>query len=126
MYIKPLQPLQLQHLLSNKKRLSKRHKILFIHLKWCLHNAPSNPKTTGWWNRFNPSSNKFVIVFHKPRSTTSPTRQEAHQASDSGNGFPYSLGPQCNGDHLFLRWEDCSKWILVATHLFQLAPLVSF
>jgi hypothetical protein len=89
-----------------KNRLSKRQKILFLHLQWCLHNAPSNPETTGWWNRFNPSNNRFVTVFHKPRSTTSPTRHTTHQASDSENAFPSSLGTQRNGDHCFLRGED--------------------
>jgi hypothetical protein len=86
--------------------LLKIKKILFLHLQWCLKNAPSNPKTTGWWNRFNPSSNRFVTVFHKPRSTTSLTRHASHQASFSKNAFPSSLGTQRNGDHCFLRGED--------------------
>jgi hypothetical protein len=89
-----------------QKQIVEETKILFLHLQWCLHNAPSNPETIGWWNRFNPSSNRFVTVFHKPRSTTSPTRHTTHQASDSENAFPSSLGTQCNGDHCFLRGED--------------------
>ena len=58
-----LQPLQGQHLLSSKIRLSKRKKILFLHLHWCLHNASSNPETTDWWSIFNPTNKWFVIVF---------------------------------------------------------------
>jgi hypothetical protein len=92
--------------IQQKNRLSKRKKILFLHLQWCLHQAPSNPETTGWWNRFNPASNRFVTVFHRPSNTTSPTRHATHQDSDSENTFPSSLGTQCNGYHCFLRGED--------------------
>jgi hypothetical protein len=120
----PLQPLQLQHLLSNKNRLSKRKKILSLHLQWCLHNAPSNLETIGWWIIFNPSNNRFVTVFHKSRNTTSPTRHTTHQDSDSKNSFPSSLGTQHNGYHFFLRgridpggywWPPtCSNWLLLS------------
>jgi hypothetical protein len=89
-----------------ERRLQKRKKILFLHLQWCLHNAPSSPETTGWWNRFNPANNRFMTTFHRPSNTTSPTRHTTHQDSDSENAFPSSLGTQCNGDHCFLRGED--------------------
>jgi hypothetical protein len=56
--------------------------ILFLHLQWCLHNAPSNPETTDWWSIFNPASNRLVTVFHRPSNTTSPTKHTTHQDSD--------------------------------------------
>jgi hypothetical protein len=123
---RPLQPLQPQHLLSQKNRFLKRNKIFFIHLQWFLNNSPSNLERTGWWNRFNPTSNRFLTIFHRPSSTTSPTRNTTHQELDSENSFPSSLRTQCNGGHFFLRGEDLSRWILEATHLFQLASLSFF
>jgi hypothetical protein len=121
---RPLQPLQPEHLLTSRRIIPKSERILFLHLQWCLHNAPSNTETTGWWNRFHPANNRLVTTFHRPRSETYLTRHTTHQDLASENAFPSSLGTQHNGDHFFLRGEDCSRWILVATHLFQLALLV--
>jgi hypothetical protein len=92
MHRRPLQPLQLQHLLSNRRILQKRNKILFIHLRWCLHNSPSSLETTGWWNRFNPASNRFMTAFHKPSSATSPARYTAHQDLKFNKRFPLFPG----------------------------------
>jgi hypothetical protein len=64
--------------------------------------------------------NRFVTNFHKLSSVTSPARQTTHQDADSTNDFPSPPGTQRNGEHLFLMWEDLSRWISVATHLFQL------
>jgi hypothetical protein len=71
--------------------------------------------------RSNPSNHMLVIAFHKSSSETSPTRQATQQDSDSGNTFSSPLGTQPNEDHFFLRREDLSRWISMATHLFQLA-----
>ena len=129
MHRRPLQPLQPQHLLSSRSRLQKRKHILFLHLQWCLQNALSSLETTGWWNKFNPASNRFVTAFHKPSSGTSLIRHVAHQDSDSENAFPSSLGTQRNGYHCFLRgridpggywWPPtCSKLELVHLESFE-------
>ena len=81
-HIRLLQPLQAQHLLSNKKRLSKRMKILFLQLQWCLHNAQLNLERTSCWSIFNPANNRFAIVFPKPSNSTYPTKHATHQDSD--------------------------------------------
>jgi hypothetical protein len=90
MHKRPLQPLQPQCLLSSRRKLQKRKKILFLHLQWCLQNAPSSPETTGWWNICKPNRSRFMIAFHIPRSATSPKRHEAHQDSYSEKCFPLS------------------------------------
>jgi hypothetical protein len=84
--LKPLQPWT-KTFLSSRSRLQKRKKIFFLHLRRCLHTAQSIQDTTGWLNRFNPARNRFVIAFHKPSMTTSPTRHGTHQDSDSTNAF---------------------------------------
>jgi hypothetical protein len=61
-----------------------------------------------------------VTAFHRPINDTSPTRHTNHQDSDSENTFSSSSKTQCNGYHLFLRGGVISRWILVATHLFQI------
>jgi hypothetical protein len=61
----------------------------------------------------------FVIAFNKLNNTTSPTRNEAHQDSDPTNASSSPLRNQHNGYHCFLRREDWSRWISVATHLFH-------
>jgi hypothetical protein len=61
-----------------------------------------------------------VKTFKNLSSATSPTRQAAHQDANSTNYFPSPLGNQHNRDNFFLRREDLSRGILVATHLFQL------
>ena len=48
-------------------------------------------------------------------------RQVAHPGPNSAEISSSNGGPQRNGDHCFLRREDWSRWISVATHLFQLA-----
>jgi hypothetical protein len=65
--------------------------------------------------------NRFMTDFHKLSSVTSPVRQATHQDANSTNTFPSPPGTQHNGYHCFLRREDLSRWISVATHLFQLA-----
>jgi hypothetical protein len=124
MHKSPLQPLQPQNLLSRRSRMLKRKRILFLHLQWCLHNAPSNPETTDWWNRFHLANNRFMTTFHRPSSVTSPTSHATHQDSSSENAFPSSLGTQRNGDHFFLRgrtdpggywWPPTySNWLLLS------------
>jgi hypothetical protein len=89
-----------------QKQLQKRKNILFLHLQWCLHNAPSSPETTGWWNRFNPTSNRFVTTFHRPSNTTSPTRHTTHQDSDSENAFPLFPGNSTQWRPLLPKGED--------------------
>jgi hypothetical protein len=103
MHRKPLQPLKPQHLLSSRNRLQKIQHILFLHLQWCLHNAPSTIETIGWWNKFNPANNRLMTTFNRPRNTTSPTRHTTHQDLHSENVFSSFLDIQCNGDHFFLR-----------------------
>jgi hypothetical protein len=63
----------------------------------------------------------FLIAFNKPSNATYTKRKAAHQGSNSTNNFPSLPKNQCNGYHFFLRREDLSKWILVATHLLKLA-----
>ena len=55
------------------------------------------------------------------RPTLSPG-QVAHEGPSSWEVFSYHGGTQCNGDHCFLREEECPKWIMVATCLFHLEP----
>jgi hypothetical protein len=62
--LQPLQPWP-KTFLSNRSRLQKRKKILFLHLQWYLHTAQSSQDTTGWLNRFNPANNRFVTTFNK-------------------------------------------------------------
>jgi hypothetical protein len=106
--LQPLQPWP-KTFLSNKSRLHKRKKIMFLHLQWCLHTAHSRQDTTGWLNIFNPANNRFVTTFKKLSNATSPTRQDAHKDLDSTNVFSSPPGTQHNGDHFFLRREILSS-----------------
>jgi hypothetical protein len=177
MHRRPLQPLQPQHLLSNRSRLQKRKKILFLHLRWCLHNALSIPETTGWWNRFNPT--KQQVHDNLPQTKQHNFSNKAHNSPRFrfNKRFPLFLGhsmqwipflpkgggliqvdigghpPVPNSNWLILtvfsstcfsvmgtllcNYGFCtseavlnpyttSRWILVATHLVQLAYFGSF
>ena len=115
--IRTLQPLQPRpkHLLSNRSRSTRLQQSV---------NIPSAHKhlmQPDWLKSSNPSNHMFVTTFNKLCNATSPIRQATHQDADSTNVFPSSTGTQCNGDHFFLRRVDRSRWISVATHLFQLA-----
>jgi hypothetical protein len=97
--IRILQPLQSQtkHLLSNRSRstrLQQSTKIPSVH---------SHLKYPNWFNRLNPTSNRFVTTFHKSNIAMSLARQAAREDSDSANASLSPPGTQCNGDHCFLR-----------------------
>jgi hypothetical protein len=59
------------------------------------------------------------------RATPTP-RKVAHLGSNLTEVSSLDGGTQHNGDHCFLRGEDLSTWILVATHLFQRLLLFVF
>jgi hypothetical protein len=69
----------------------------------------------------NLNLNWFMTDFHKLSNAMSPARQATHQDADSTNAFPSPPRNQRNEDHCFLRMEDLSMLISVATYLFQLA-----
>ena len=110
--LQPLQPCP-KHLLSNRSRSTRLQQ---------SENIPSTHHPVMYLDLLSSLNlNRFVTDFHKLRNTTSPARQAAHQDADSTNTFPSPPGTQRNGDHCFLRREYLSRWISMATHLFQLA-----
>jgi hypothetical protein len=62
---------------------------------------------------------------HYSRAIPAP-RQVAHLRPNSVEISSPNGGTQCNGDHYFLRGENRSRWILLATHLFLLTHLENF
>jgi hypothetical protein len=113
MNIRPLQP---QHLLSSQSRLKKGKKIFLLHLRWCLHNAPSSQDTTGWWNRFNLANNKFMTAFHfvvdsgSQKNLISTKLVKQFGLSTTPLPQPYNIGWLCQGRDLHVSQQCCMSY----------------
>jgi hypothetical protein len=74
---------------------------------------------------FTPSSHVSRLVEQpqpqQVRDRLPQTKQRDVSSTTSSKCFSLSSGTQCNGDHFFLRRENLSKWISVASYLFRLA-----
>jgi hypothetical protein len=68
--------------------LSSRSRSTRLKQSARIPSAHSHLMYPDWLKRFNPSSHRFVTAFNKLSNATSPTRQAAHQDSDSANASP--------------------------------------
>ena len=80
-----------------------------------------------WTWKSSKLSNRRSNFIELSKQTNSFTREVAHQGPSSTEVSSSHGGTQWNGDYCFLRGEEWSKWILVATHQVHLDPtIVSF
>ena len=125
-HIRPLQPLQPQHLLSNKKRLSKRMKILFLQLQWCLHNAPIKPRDNKLLEHIQPCQQ--LICDSLPQTNQLNLSSKARNSPRFRLIKCFPLFPGHSKQWIqFLREGGGLIQVDIGGHpSIQLAPLVSF
>ena len=79
-----------------------------------------SPKYCGHVYQRHSIAKDLALSIRQSKATPAP-RQVAHSGPNSVEISSSDGGTQRNGENLFLSREDLSRWILVATHLLQLA-----
>lgn len=102
------------------------------HIKHCktIHTNRVKPRLHGTshnWSDYGHKNQEHSpienpIIWGCQIWPTPGPRQVAHQGPSSAKVSPSHGGTQRNGYHWFLKGEDWSKWILVASLLFHLDP----
>ena len=109
-------------ILSTITRHIRHCKTTHTHIvKSRLHGTSCNWSDHGHTNQLHSPIEYPIVSSCQSRPAPSPG-QVAHQGSSSAEVSSSDGGTQCNGDHCFLRGEEWSRWILMATLQFHLDP----